>query len=463
MKKIKFIFLGLILLFIAAIIAIPFIPADQYKTEIQEQVRTATGLDVNFNELHFTSLPSPALVVDNFELGQSGQALLNVERIRISPKISALFSAQPALDVIHVIRPQTSEHHLKALLGYIAAKPAPSGDPSYPTIFIDRIAIEDGALLLDNGKKISAIELDIGLDKSLQPQTLLASIDNKHLSVQLNSRTDNAYDLQINGQDWTPPVEPAIKLERINATGSIDINTQELLLSSINLQLFDGSVDGNLKVVKTSPVSVHGEIVFSGLNTGQLLTAVNGNRSIDGISTGRFKYSLDPLQVEDPIASVTATGEVSIKNGVIYNADLESAARNISSEWKSGGQTEFDELRTLLNIQGGSIELSDLSVTSSILSASGKIKLKQMERLNGTIKVGLNDPTGLISMPLLVSGTVEEPKIRPTDEALAGAAVGTALLGPGVGTAVGVKAGEILGKIGSLFGSDENAESDKDK
>ena len=39
--------------------------------------------------------------------------------------------------------------------------------------------------------------------------------------------------------------------------------------------------------------------------------------------------------------------------------------------------------------------------------------------------------------------------ITLTDEALAGAAAGTAVLGPGVGTAVGIKAGKIIRGVGA--------------
>ena len=54
--------------------------------------------------------------------------------------------------------------------------------------------------------------------------------------------------------------------------------------------------------------------------------------------------------------------------------------------------------------------------------------------------------------PLRVSGTVAEPRLRITEEALAGAAAGTAVMGPGLGTAVGIKAGKILKGVGRLLG-----------
>ena len=58
------------------------------------------------------------------------------------------------------------------------------------------------------------------------------------------------------------------------------------------------------------------------------------------------------------------------------------------------------------------------------------------------------------NVPLNVSGTLDAPLLYPTGGTVAGAAVGTAILGPGFGTSVGAKIGSWTE---GLFGSkDEN-------
>ncbi len=53
-----------------------------------------------------------------------------------------------------------------------------------------------------------------------------------------------------------------------------------------------------------------------------------------------------------------------------------------------------------------------------------------------------------------VSGTVASPLVYPSKAAIAGAVAGTTLLGPGVGTSLGIKAGGAVDKIKGLFGGD---------
>ena len=44
-------------------------------------------------------------------------------------------------------------------------------------------------------------------------------------------------------------------------------------------------------------------------------------------------------------------------------------------------------------------------------------------------------------VPLNVAGTVDSPSLYPTGASMAGAAIGTAIMGPGIGTSVGAKVG----------------------
>ena len=78
--------------------------------------------------------------------------------------------------------------------------------------------------------------------------------------------------------------------------------------------------------------------------------------------------------------------------------------------------------------------------------------------MSGLLDTELKGTATLISMPLIVSGTLRDPVLHPTGSAMAGAAVGTALLGPGLGTALGIKAGNLFNK---LFGKKNEKTEEK--
>jgi hypothetical protein len=70
-------------------------------------------------------------------------------------------------------------------------------------------------------------------------------------------------------------------------------------------------------------------------------------------------------------------------------------------------------------------------------------------RLDGEMAVDLVD--GVVGVPIKLGGTLDAPELSLTGGALAGAAMGSAVL-PGVGTAIGARIGQQLEK---LFGSGE--------
>ncbi|MEO8009439.1 MAG: hypothetical protein ABI728_13105, partial [Betaproteobacteria bacterium] len=75
------------------------------------------------------------------------------------------------------------------------------------------------------------------------------------------------------------------------------------------------------------------------------------------------------------------------------------------------------------------------------------VSISSKQELSGQIDVALKSTSAFVSIPLVLSGTVQNPSLYPSKVALAGAAAGTALLGPGLGTAVGMKAARMTQKL----------------
>jgi hypothetical protein len=93
-------------------------------------------------------------------------------------------------------------------------------------------------------------------------------------------------------------------------------------------------------------------------------------------------------------------------------------------------------------------------VSSGLIAADGGVKILPSKQLDGVVNVEIKHSVSLAAIPLQVSGTLDNPVVFPTKAAMAGAVAGTAVLGPGVGTSLGVKAGSAMDKIKGLFGGD---------
>jgi hypothetical protein len=88
-----------------------------------------------------------------------------------------------------------------------------------------------------------------------------------------------------------------------------------------------------------------------------------------------------------------------------------------------------------------------MKIASGILKAEGELTITPNQELSGLIDASVKGTSAFVSTPLAVTGTVQNPILYPSKMAMAGAAAGTVLLGPGLGTAVGMKAFRLTGKL----------------
>jgi len=129
-----------------------------------------------------------------------------------------------------------------------------------------------------------------------------------------------------------------------------------------------------------------------------------------------------------------------IRDGVLQGIDIQKAASSLLTR-DSSGQTRFDTLSGHFAMERGTQRISDLKVASGSLAADGSVTIAPNKtlsgRINAQVKVG---GLSAATVPLNISGTLDAPLALPTGAAMAGGAIGTAIL-PGVGTAIGAKAG----------------------
>ncbi len=156
-------------------------------------------------------------------------------------------------------------------------------------------------------------------------------------------------------------------------------------------------------------------------------------------------------------------GNFHLRDGVLTKVDLLQAASSLGKTDTKGGVTRFDDLTGLLNVDENGYHFRKLKIKSGSLNAEGKVDINPALQISGALDANVKGTAGLISMPMVVSGTINDPIVRPSGSALAGAAVGTAILGPGLGTAIGVKVGGFLKKLFGGNGDGKNDDKNSDK
>lgn len=216
---------------------------------------------------------------------------------------------------------------------------------------------------------------------------------------------------------------------------------QEFKFEQLAASLYGGKLQGSA-IVQVPTATLNSQVTFANLDAQPLVEALSDEVLLTGKLSGQAKFSTRMKEFEHFPANVLLSGSFRMSHGLLGKVDLVQAAKNPLKQGRKGGQTRFDNLSGLLSVDGNGYHLEKLKISSSGLNATGKLDVSPQLQLRGVLDTSL--------IPLVVSGTVREPLLRPSGSTLAGAAVGTALLGPGIGTAIGIKIGGLLNK---LFGT----------
>ncbi|BEP64216.1 hypothetical protein GmRootV213_47700 [Variovorax sp. V213] len=183
-----------------------------------------------------------------------------------------------------------------------------------------------------------------------------------------------------------------------------------------------------------------------------LVQAFGRRTAVAGKVSGQTTLVSEAGEVGALMRNLRTHTTFSVRPAMLTRLDL---AKAVSTAGISrGGTTPLDELTGILDTQGTEdgivMRYTELKARSGMLTASGNLRLFN-RKLDGEMAVDLVD--GVVGMPLKIGGTMSDPEVSLTGGALAGAAVGTAVL-PGVGTAIGARVGQQMER---LFGADEPA------
>ena len=237
----------------------------------------------------------------------------------------------------------------------------------------------------------------------------------------------------------------------------VAVQPEHLELSALEARLYGGKLSGKMSINRKDTV-LAAEVAVNGIAMQSLVEALTNEVLFTGNMDGAAKFSMRLDEFERFPENLQLAGNFHLRNGVLTKVDLVQAASSPGKANTAGGTTRFDDLTGLLNVDASGYHFRKLKIVSGSLNAEGRVDISPSLQLGGMLDTDVKGTAGLVSMPMVVSGTLNNPVVRPSKSALAGAAVGTAILGPGLGTAVGIKIGGFLNK---LFGKNDDKSSNK--
>ena len=395
-----------------AMLAIARIPSDEaLARRAAGALGDALGVPVRVGALRWSLLPAPHVVVDNVSTGQP-QAI-EVKQLTAWLDTGALWRRRLKVaraEVLGAVLPQAS---LRGLGG----GPAPSAGAALPLpLALDAVPLArlewQGLTWISRRGIRTVYDGEADFDAGWRPRTARLRRTGAQPAAEL------ALARQAGQDRWT--VEAALGGGTANGWVALAPGAQGGLTLSGRLQ------PRNVEVASA-------------------LQAFGRRAIVSGRASGETVLSAGGKTPGALAASLHTRTTFSMGRSTLLRFDLDKAIHSLGRE--HAGQTPLESISGQIDTQatpeGVVTTYSGLKTRSGALSASGQARVANRQ-IQAELAVDLVD--GLVGVPLRLSGPLDKVQVSVPAGALAGAAVGTAVL-PGIGTALGARIGGALSRL----------------
>jgi uncharacterized protein involved in outer membrane biogenesis len=441
---------GLILVAVALLLALVpfFISLDDYIPAIEKEISARLQEPVKIGSLRAVGLPLPHVTVSGITVGKTED--IKVGKVTVTPDLWSLLDATRVIKSIEIDGLVLTQQAIDKIPGWIPADAKPGQPSQPPAVRLETIKLDDAVIKLE---KATFGPFDARLVLSDDGNFESASIIARDGKLKVLVRPEqSSYLIEASARAWKLPAGPAIHFDELIVKGVA--SPKGANFSDVRAKLYGGTIRGQMAVGWQKGMQVKGSAIISQVEISPLLKALGKPQNMSGRLSARPVFSANaasPGQILDVLRLETPFG---VQGGVLRGVDIRKAATSlISQDGGKGGETRFDKLMGHLGIDRGTRRLTRLDIVSGSLSADGNVTISPRDELSGRLNTSIKAASvAAASVPLNVSGTLDSPQLFPTGGTVAGAAAGTAVLGPGLGTALGARVGQWAE---NLFGKKE--------
>ena len=413
-----------------------FFSVDDYIPLVEKELSARLEMPVSIDDLDISLFPIPHVRAEGIALGKTED--ITVSKIRLTPDVWSLLDSSKVIRSVELEEVTLSQRAIAVLMDV-----AQRGRGGPGTLRIEAIKLKTALLKLDNAS-FGPFDAEVQVGSAGQRGEIKLSTQDGALDVRLTPVQDR-YALELTAKSWTPPIGPALRFDSLEVKGSVTNTAAEL--GHVEARLYGGSANGNVNARWQEGISLKGQLDLKQIELKDVVALLSPTTRVSGRLDASPVFSADAPAAEKLDEALRLDSNFTVRDGILHGIDLPAAAAALTRQRQSGGQTRFDQLSGHLSAARKSYRFTQLRIASGPLSASGNVTIAPNKALSGELSASASAAGRVAAVPLVVAGTVDSPMVYPNPKALIGAAAGTAILGPGLGTAAGSKLGEIAGGL----------------
>ncbi len=431
---------------LALIVALPFfISLTEYIPQIEKEASAKLKEPVTIKSIRLAPLPLPHLAIDGVTVGKSED--LKLGKVTVTPDLFSLLGTAKVIRSIEIDSLVLNRQALDRILALSRSDPAKQ-PPQPPAFRVENIRLDNALVKLDK-TNFGPFDARVRLNVKGDPED--ASITTRDGKLKASIRPDKSnYLIEASAQSWKMPVEPVITFDELVIKGVATAN--DASFSQVSAKLYGGTVSGKAAINWQKGFRVKANLVVDQVDLKPVAALLSAGTRVSGRLNARPVFSASAADAARLMNSLHVEAPFQVHNGVLHGVDIQSAATSLFKQGSKGGETRFDQLSGHLQMDRGAYRFTQLKIASGVLAADGTVSISPKKELSGRVNAQVQALGANAAVPLMVAGTVDMPVLLPSGASVAGAAVGTAILGPGLGTTLGAKVG---GWAQDLFSKDD--------
>ncbi len=442
MKWFKRILIGLLVL-LAIALALPFfISLNDYIPQIEQAISTRLKEPVSIKSIRFTLFPSPYVTLDGVALGGIDGIVLG--KLLVTPD---LFSLLQPVKIIKRIKIDSVTLTQKTI-AKISALARPDADKSPQQVRVARIEV-DNVLVSFAHKNIGPFDVRISLDSrgELADASISSQDDKLRVLIKPDPSEKSRYLIDASATSWTLPAGPALVFDELLIKGVL--TRSDARFGAVSAKLYGGTAIGKTSISWQKGWQLDGNFDIRHMELERVAAMLSPGIHVSGKLSAQPTFTASAASPDQLVSALQLKAMFNVQNGALHGIDIRKAATSLTKQGSTGGETRFEQLSGHLNLVQRSYRFTQIRIASGSLAVDGQVSISPKKELSGRINAEVRALGVSTGVPLNVTGTIDAPVLYPTGGTMAGAAVGTVLMGPGFGTSVGAKVG---GWAEGLFG-----------
>jgi len=421
--------LGGIAVVAAIVIAVPFlVPVSHLIPEITRVASDRLGQPVAMEDLTLHLVPTPRVIGHRITVGRKKSQVV-IGELEIVPELRSLLKGPRSLRLIRASRVALDEGALSI------PRTMPKRRVDEP-VLVRRLVLTT-VKLNHSGLDVPLFNVDVRLGQGARIREARFETSDGALYLRLRPGADHATAVLLRATNWTLPVGAPLTFDKLAAQGTL--RGQSLELGRIEGELYGGTLLGSAHADWGKQLQLAGKAKLAGIDLVPVQKALGRPAKLSGRLNADAAFSTSAKTAAELREALLLEGPFEVLGGAYQGVDL-SRAGELAGERRSDDATTFEELKGRLELRGERVRLNPLCIRSPKIVAGGNVDIAPDRTLSGKLHIAVAQTGGIVGVPVALSGTTEEPAMRPSKGYLISAAIGTVLL-PGIGTSIGAALG----------------------